>query len=229
MNQKIINLYDAYTHGYMARREFLNKLALLAGGAGAASALLPLLENNYARAAIVPEDDTRLKMEEIEYPGATGKIKAYLARPRSEKKLPAVVVIHENRGLNPHIKDVTRRVGLAGFLALAPDALSPLGGTPEDADQAAAPYYGSQPAAEDVPRIKAALLLQYAGLDERINQGIGAYEEALKKAGVDYKVHIYEGANHAFNNDTNAARYDKEAAELAWRRTIEFLKDKLAD
>jgi len=285
MNQKIIDLYDAYTHGFIARREFLHKLALLAGGATAASALLPLLENDYANAEVISKDDPRLHTDTIEYPAETGKIIAYLARPKGETKLPGVIVIHENRGLNLHIKDVARRVALAGFLALAPDALSPFGGTPEDADEArsligkldsqsnlknflaavtylkthpestgkigavgfcwggamanqlavhspdllaAVPYYGSQPAAEEVPKIKASLLLHYAGLDQRINQGIAAYEEALKKASVDYKVYVYEGANHAFNNDTNTARYDRRAAELAWERTVAFLKVKLA-
>jgi carboxymethylenebutenolidase len=195
-----------------------------------------------------------------------------------------VVVIHENRGLVPHIEDVTRRVALEGFLAIAPDALTPLGGTPQDPEKAPSliqkldsqstlhnylaavrylkthsgstgkigvigfcwggamanqvavnssdvvavvPYYGRQPAAEDVPKIKASLLLHYAGLDEGINKGIPAYEEALKKASIDYKMYMYEGAQHAFNNDTNPARYDKKAAEFAWGRTISFLKEKL--
>ncbi len=207
-----------------------------------------------------------------------------MARPKGDEKLPGVVVIHENRGLNPHIEDVTRRVALEGFLAVAPDALTPLGGTPEDPDKAppliqkldsqstiqnyvaavrylkthpgstgkvgavgfcwggamanqvavnspdlsaAVPYYGRQPASEDVPKIKAPLLLHYAGLDEGINKGIPAYEAALKKASVDYKIYMYEGAQHAFNNDTNPARYNKEAAQLAWQRTISFLKEKL--
>jgi carboxymethylenebutenolidase len=195
-----------------------------------------------------------------------------------------VVVIHENRGLVPHIEDVTRRVALEGFLAIAPDALSPLGGTPEDESKApslmgqldkkttldnylaavrylrthpsstgkvgvvgfcwgggmanqlavdspdvsaAVPYYGAQPALEDVRKIRASLLLHYAGVDERINKGIPAFEEALKKASIDYKIYVYEGAQHAFNNDTTPARYNKEAAQLAWQRTISFLKEKL--
>ena len=209
---------------------------------------------------------------------------AKLARPKGDAKVPGVVVIHENRGLNAHIADVTRRVALEGFVALAPDALSPVGGTPEDENKAVAligqldqqstiknfvaavqylkthpvstgkvgvvgfcwggamanqvavnspdvsaavPYYGRQPASEDVPKIKASLLLHYAGLDEGINKGIPAYEAALKKASIDYKLYMYEGAQHAFNNDTNAARYNKEAAELAWKRTIAFFKEKL--
>ncbi len=209
---------------------------------------------------------------------------AYFARLKEGGKRPAVIVIHENRGLNPHTEDVARRVALEGYLALAPDALSPLGGTPSDPaaasplfqklDRAAnirnfvaavaylkthplstgkvgcmgfcwgggvtnqvavhspdltagAPFYGAQPAVEDVPKIKAALLLHYAGTDERINAGIPAYEEALKKAGVDYALHMYEGAGHAFFNDSNPARYNKEAAELAWKRTLEFFGNKL--
>ena len=217
-------------------------------------------------------------------PGATGDVQAYLARPKGDARLPGVVVIHENRGLNAHIEDVARRVALEGFVAVAPDALSPVGGTPDDADKArdligkldrqatidnftaavaylkthtlstgkvgvvgfcwggtmanhvavhspdlaaAVPYYGSQPAAEDVAKIKAPLLLQYAGLDERVNKGIPAFERALRAASVDYKVYMYADAKHAFNNDTNAERYNREAAELAWQRTIAFLKEKL--
>jgi len=284
MDPKIIDLYDEYIHELLDRREFLKKLSILAGGTVTASALLPLLENNYASAEVVPKDDPRLQTDNITYPGATGEVRAHFARPRGDEKLPGVVVIHENRGLNPHIEDVTRRVALEGFLAIAPDALSPLGGTPEDPDKArsligeldsqqtlqnylaavrylkthpvstgkvgvigfcwggamanqlavnspdlsaAVPYYGRQPAPEDVSKIKASLLLHYAGDDERINKGISAFEAALKKASVDYKIYMYEGAKHAFNNDTNAARYNKEAAQLAWQRTIAFLKEKL--
>ena len=284
MDQKIIDLYGEYTRALLDRREFLKKLSILVGGAAAANALLPLLENTYARAEIVPKDDPRLKTGYINYPGATGDVRSHFARPKGDEKLPGVVVIHENRGLNPHIEDVTRRVALEGFLAIGPDALSPLGGTPDDPDKArqligkldsqstiqnylaavrylkthpastgkvgvigfcwgggmanqvavnspdlsaAVPYYGGQPAAEDVSKIKASLLLHYAGDDKRINAGIPAYEAALKKASVDYKIYMYEGAKHAFNNDTNAARYNKEAAQLAWQRTISFLKEKL--
>jgi carboxymethylenebutenolidase len=284
MDQKVIDLYDEYTHELLDRREFFRKLSMLAGGTAAALTLLPLLENNHAGAELVPKDDPRLLTERIEYPGATGGVRAYLARPKGDEKRPGVVVIHENRGLNPHIEDVTRRVALEGFLAIAPDALSPLGGTPEDPEKApsliqkldpqstienhvaavkylkthpgstgrtgatgfcwgggmanqvavhssdvlaAVPYYGMQPGAEDVPKIKASLLLHYAGIDERINKGIGAYEEALKKASIDYKIYMYEGAQHAFNNDTTPARYNKEAAALAWQRTISFFKEKL--
>lgn len=286
MYSKIIDLYGAYLHQSLDRRTFLNKLAVLAGGTAAAYALLPLLEKNHARAAIIPKDDPRLHTEYIRYPGETGDVRAYLARPKGEDKLPGVVVIHENRGLNPHIEDVNRRVAVEGFLSIAPDALSPLGGTPKDPDEARSlikkldgpstlknftaavaylkthsqstgkvgvvgfcwggamanqvavnspdvaavvPFYGRQPAAEDVPRIKASLLLHYGGLDKRINKGIPAYEAALKTAAVDYRLYIYEGAKHAFNNDTRAERYHKEAAQLAWKRTIAFLKEKLRE
>ena len=282
--KKIADLYDEHTGGLLDRREFLEKLAVLAGGTAAAYALLPLLENNDAEAEIIPEDDPRLHTEYIEYPGETGGVRAYSARPKGHAKLPGVIVIHENRGLNPHIEDVARRVAQEGFLAIAPDALSPLGGTPEDSDKArslirkldgqstlkdylaavkylkthaqstgkvgcmgfcwgggmtnqlavnasdltaAVPFYGRQPAPEDVPKIKAAMLIHYAGTDERINRGIPAFEAALKKASVDYKLYMYEGAKHAFNNDTNPGRYNKEAAQLAWQRTIAFLTEKL--
>lgn len=284
MDKKINNLYDEYTSGRLDRREFLKKLAMLAGGTAAAIALLPLLENNYAKAGILSKDDPPLLTEFIKYPGETGEVRAFLARPKGEEKLPGVIVIHENKGLQPHIQDVTRRMALEGFLAIAPDALSPLGGTPDEVDKArslmreldgqatmknfvaavqylkthplstgkvgctgfcwgggmtnqvavnspdlsaAVPYYGRQPAAEDVPKIKASVLAHYAGADERINNGIPAFEEALKKASIDYKIYIYEGAAHAFNNDSNPDRYHKEAAELAWKRTIAFFKEKL--
>jgi len=286
MRQDIIDLYDDYTHERIGRRVFMDRLAVLAGGTAAASAVLPMLKNNYAKAAIVAPDDDRITAEEVTFPGADGEVNGYLVRPADAAgPLPGVVVIHENRGLNAHIEDVARRVALEGFVALAPDFLSPLGGTPEDEDQAremigqldrpqtvenavaavgflkdhdattdkigvvgfcwggamtnqvavhsadvaaAVPYYGSQPASEDVAKIQAPLLLQYAGLDDRINAGIPAYEEALQAAGVDYTIYVYEGANHAFNNDTGEARYDQEAAELAWSRTIDFFKQHLA-
>lgn len=284
MDQKIIDLYDEYIHGLLDRREFLKKLSILAGGTAAANALLPFLENSYAKAEVVPKNDPRLNTDDIKYPGATGDVRANLARPKGDEKLPGVIVIHENRGLVPHIEDVTRRVALEGFLAVAPDALSPLGGTPEDPDKAPSmiqtldnqsnirnflaavrylmthpastakvgvvgfcwgggianqlavnspeliavvPFYGRQPAPEDVPKIKASLLLHYAGLDEGINRGIPAYEAALKKASTDYRLYMYEGAKHGFFNDTNAERYNKEAAQLAWERTISFFKEKL--
>jgi carboxymethylenebutenolidase len=284
MDEQIIDLYVGHKNGVLDRREFIKRLSIFAGGTVAANSLLALLENTYARADMVPKDDPRLITEDIKYAGATGEVRATLSRPKGDVKLPGVVVVHENRGLNAHIADVTRRVALEGFVALAPDALSPMGGTPQDENkaidmigkldmpstiknfvaavqylktypqstgkvgivgfcwggamanqvavnspdlQAAVPYYGRQPASEDVPKIKASLLLHYAGLDEGINKGIPAYEAALKKAGVSYTVYMYEGAQHAFNNDTNAPRYNKEAADLAWKRTIAFLKEKL--
>jgi carboxymethylenebutenolidase len=284
MNQKIIDLYKEYSNGSLDRREFLKRLAVLAGGTVAAYTLLSQLETKVAVAEVISKDDPRLHTEMVLYPGQTGDVRAYWARPKGKEELPGVIVIHENRGLNDHIKDVTRRMALEGFLAIAPDALSPLGGTPEDSNEArsrlreldsqdtiknfvaavqylkihplstgkvgctgfcwgggmtnqvtvhspdlsaAVPYYGSQPAAEDVTKIKASLLLHYASLDRRINAGIKAFEAALKKASVDYKIFMYEGAQHAFNNDTNASRYHKEAAELAWKRTITFFKEKL--
>ena len=286
MDPKIIDLYNEYVHESMDRREFLKKLAVLAGGTATAYALLPSLEGNHARADIVPKDDHRLHTEYVTYPGATGEVRAYLARPKEDVKQPGVIVIHENRGLNAHIEDVNRRVALEGFLSIAPDALSPVGGTPDDSDKARSlirnlehqstvknytaavkylkthpmstgkvgvvgfcwgggmanevavsspdvtavvPYYGRQPASEDVSKIKASLLLHYAGLDERINRGIPAFEEAHKAASLDYKIYMYPNAKHAFNNDTNAERYNKEAAQLAWQRTILFLKEKLRE
>ncbi len=284
MDKHIVQLYDEYKHGLLDRRDFLKRLSVFAGGIIAANSLLILLEGSSARADLVPKDDPRLYTEDIKYPGATGDVRAKLGRPKESVKIPGVVVIHENRGLNAHIADVTRRVALEGFLALAPDALSPAGGTPEDektaialigqldqqsaiknyvaavrylkthtistgkvgvvgfcwggamANQlavnspdvsAAVPYYGRQPAPGDVPRINASLLIHYAGIDEGINKGIPEYEAALKKSSIDYKMYLYEGAQHAFNNDTNTARYNKEAAELAWQRTIAFLREKL--
>ena len=285
MDQRIIDLYDTYTHGGMNRRTFLDRLAALVGSAAGATALLPILQNNYAQAQTVPESDPRITAETVDIPGAQG-LKGYLAKPANAAgKLPTVIVIHENRGLNPHIKDVTRRMAAEGFVALGLDYLSPMGGTPADEEKgremigqlrqpdviasgraavaylksrpdgngkvgaigfcwgggavntlavnepnlsAGVAYYGGQPKPEDAPKIQAALMLHYAGLDERINAGIQAYEAALKQAGKSYEIHMYEGANHAFNNDTNAARYDKEAADLAWRRTVGFLKGNLA-
>jgi len=277
MDQRIINLYDEYTHKPLSRKEFLHRLTLLTGSSAAAMAILPMIEVNQAGAAITPADD--LFTERITYPGINGDMQAYVARPKEEKKYPTVVVIHENRGLNAHIEDVTRRAATAGYLAIAPNALSSLGGTPANEDdartkfqelkaednlqnfikafdylpkrkdsngkfgcvgfcwgggmandlavnvpslKAAVAFYGRQPAAADVPKIKAAVQLHYGALDERINAGIPAYEEALKKAGIRYEIYIYEGANHAFHNDTAPTRYNEAAAKLAWQRTIEF-------
>jgi carboxymethylenebutenolidase len=285
MDQRIINLFDEYTHKPLTREDFLKRLARLTGSAAAALSVLPLLEVNYAHAAVVQEDDKDLAIEEVTYPGDGVTMKGYLARPKARGKRGAVVVIHENRGLNPHIRDVARRVAKAGYLALAPDALSPFGGTPADEDEArnligkleapknlnnflrgfdylrgrresngktgcvgfcwggamannlavnapqlaaAVAYYGRQPEAADVPKIKAAVQLHYGGLDERVNAGIPAYEEALKAAGTKYELYVYEGAQHAFNNDTAPTRYNAEAAKLAWDRTLRLFKDTLA-
>jgi carboxymethylenebutenolidase len=286
ITQAMIDAYDEYTHLTLDRRGFMAKLTKLAGSGAAAAAIAPLLAANSAHAAIVAEDDARLKGEDITYPGSTGEMKGYLVHAADQSgKLPTVIVIHENRGLNPHIRDVARRVALEGFVALAPDMLSPLGGTPTDEEKAremfsqldpaqtvanevatvaflktnelstgkvgavgfcwgggavndlavASPdlgagvaYYGRQPKAEDVARIKAPLLLHYAGLDERINAGIEAYKAALVADGKDFQIFVYDGVQHAFNNDMSEARYNKEAAELAWGRTIAFFKEKLA-
>lgn len=287
ITQAMIDAYDEYTHLTLDRRGFMEKLTKLAGSGAAAAAIAPLLSANHAHAAIVADDDKRLKAEDISYPGGSGEMKGYLVQPAENAgKLPAVIVIHENRGLNPHIRDVARRIALEGFVALAPDYLSPLGGTPPDEEKARemfgqldaaqtvangvatvaflkghergngkvgavgfcwgggtvnllavnAPdlgagvaYYGAQPKDEAaIAKIKAALLLHYAGKDDRINAGIDAYKAALEKAGKDFEVHVYDGAQHAFNNDTSEARYNKAAADLAWGRTVAFFKEKLA-
>jgi carboxymethylenebutenolidase len=285
VNRDIINLFDRFTHGGMNRRTFMERLTQLAGGSAAATALLSVLENNYAKAEIVAADDSRLNAEDSGYPGPDGTINGYLVRPAVEGKFASVIVVHENRGLNPHIKDVARRVALEGFVAFAPDLLSRDGGTPEDPDKArdmigaldpeltaqrlaaavpffksysegtgkvgavgfcwgggmvnelaarspdlnaAVAYYGKQVDGARVPSIKAPLLLHYAGNDDNTNAGIADYETALKAAGKTYEIYIYPGVEHAFNNDTNEARYNKEAAELAWGRTVEFFKKNLA-
>lgn len=282
MDPKIIALYDEYTHAPLPRRTFLERLAALAGSSAAAYALLPMLENDYARAAIVAPGDARIATERapIRLPG--GEMRAYVAVPREgPAKRAGVIVIHENRGLNAHIEDVARRVALAGFTAVGVDMLHAQGGTPADEDRAremigkvdrgaavadlaalvdwlrarpdangrvgaigfcwgggmvnalaaavpsldaGVPFYGVVAPAADVPRIRAKLLLHYAGNDPRINAGIEGYEAALKAAGVAYTVHVYAGAEHAFHNDTAGARYDEAAAKLAWSRTIAFLR-----
>lgn len=286
MRQEIINLYDEFTHRGLDRRIFMQRLAELAGGTAAAAAVLPLLEANYAKAAVIAADDGRVKAERVAVPGPAGEIRGYLVRPADAGgDLPAVVVVHENRGLNAHIEDVARRAALAGFVALAPDFLSRSGGTPEDQDRAremigqldqqgviedaravitwlgshdatngkvgmvgfcwgggvvgrvatqvpeldaGVVFYGRVPPAEAVPSIKAPLLLNYAGMDENVNGGVPGFREALDKAGVRYELHMYEGAQHAFHNDTSEARYNAEAAKLAWERTVAFLKANLA-
>jgi carboxymethylenebutenolidase len=286
-DQELLDLYDDYAHGRIDRRDFLQGAAKFAVGGLTAEALLASLSPNYAWAQQVAKDDPRLKTEYLRYasPKGAGAMRGYLVSPISARgKLPAVLVIHENRGLNPYIEDVTRRLGVAGFLAFAPDALTPLGGYPGNDDQgralqqkrdpeqmtqdfiaagevlrkharssgkvgvvgfcygggvantlavripevivAAAPFYGQQPASEDVPKIKAALLLHYAELDSRVNAGWPAYEKALKAAKVRYTAYIYQGANHGFHNDTTP-RYDEAAAKLAWRRTLDFFNANL--
>jgi carboxymethylenebutenolidase len=279
MDQKIINLYDEYTHKPLSRKSFMNRLVKLTGSAAFAMTALSVLEVGYANAETVSEQDEELILEDITYPGDDCTMKGYLARPKGKGKFGSVVVIHENRGLNPHIRDIARRVAKAGFIALAPDALSPFGGTPSNTDEArgmfskidasknlnnflkaldylksrkesngktacvgfcwggrmtnliavnssslnaAVAYYGGQPDAADVPKIKARLMLHYAGMDERVNAGIPAYEAALKASGKDYQLFIYDGVQHAFNNDTGGERYNADAAKLAWGRTLEL-------
>ena len=284
MDQKITTLYEDYRKGLTNRRQFVRKLAVVAGSSAAAMAMLPILDE-MSPGVSAEQSDPDLISEFIKYPGETGDVKAFLARPKAGNKFPAVLIIHENRGLQPHIQDVTRRMAKEGFLALAPDALSPLGGTPEnDQDKAvtmigqldkektiknfvaavkylktqpnstgkvgctgfcwgggmtnqvavncpdldaAVPYYGMQPTADQVPSIKAPIMAHYAGEDARINQGIPAFEEALKKNNKKYQIFMYEGAGHAFNNDSNPERYNEKAAKLAWSRTIAFFKEKL--
>ena len=281
MDQKIIKLFDGFTHGGMSRREFLNRLTLLTGSSAAALTILPLLENNYAKADILPESDARIEANSYYWSGGSG----YYVRPKVPSSYSSVMIIHENRGLNPHIKDVARRLAIEGFKVFAPDYLSVFGGTPADPDKArdligkltqeqilafsksalevtkfhrdgngtagavgfcwggsavnalavaeknlkaGVAYYGGQPPAADVAKIKASLLLHYAGLDDRVDAGIPAFEAALKAGHKNYEIHMYDGVNHAFNNDTNEARYDKSAADLAWGRTVAFLKKYLA-
>ena len=282
--QPIIDLYDRFTHGGMDRRTFLDRLATLAGSAPAAAALLPLLAPDPTKAAVVPPDDPRLATSRATWAGPDGELSGYLARPAQAGRFPAVIVIHENRGLNPHIQDVTRRIALEGFLALGVDMLSRDGFTPSDEDQArtmigrldrertvarlasavpflaahpngngrvgaigfcwgglmvnalaaAAPdlaagvsYYGRQIPAEQVPAIRAALLLHYAEHDAGVNAGIEAYTAALRANGKSFEAHVYPGTQHAFNNDTSAARYNAEAAAVAWQRTVAFLRQNL--
>jgi carboxymethylenebutenolidase len=284
--QEILDLFDGYVHGNISRREFLNGAGKFAIGGLTAAAILESLRPNYAWAQQVAKDDARIRTEYRNYPapGGTGTMRAYFAAPAAAPgKLPGVIVIHENRGLNPYIEDVARRLALANYLALAPDALTPLGGYPGNDEKgvqlfsqldagkrtedllaaypylraldqctgkigvvgfcfgggiantfavrlpdlaAAVPFYGSQPLAADVPKIKAPLLIHYAGLDQRINAGWPAYEESLKANKIRYEAFTYEGANHGFHNDTTP-RYDEVAAKLAWRRTMDFFETHL--
>jgi carboxymethylenebutenolidase len=284
---ELLKLYDQYVHGGITRRDFLDEAARFAVGGLTAAAILQSLTPDYAQAQQVAKDDARIINEWITYPSPEGhgEIRAYVARPAGVTgRLPSVVVVHENRGLNPYIEDVARRVATAGFLALAPDGLTPAGGYPGDDDRgremqssldaarlmndfvaagqfllsqplsttgrvgvvgfcygglvsntlavripelaAAVPFYGRQPAGEEVPRIRASLLLHYAENDPGVNAGWPAYEEALRANNVDYTAHIYPGVNHGFHNDTTP-RYDHVAAQLAWARTIHFFEEKL--
>ena len=284
---EVLKLFDQYVHGGITRRDFLASAGRYAVGGATAASLLGALSPSFAAPLAAP-DDKRIKARYVELPSpqGNGTVRGYLVSPADAKgKLPLVLVVHENRGLNAHIKDIARRVALEGFVALAPDFLSDLGGTPSDEDAAralfsdlsagdvaengiatvaylkslpdvtgkvgaigfcwgggtvnnlavaspdlaaAVAYYGGQPDAAKVPNIKARVMLHYAGLDERINAGIPEYEAALKAAGTDYQLFIYDGVNHAFNNETSAARYDKAAADLAWSRTIALFKETLA-
>jgi carboxymethylenebutenolidase len=286
-DQELLDLFDRYVHGDLDRRGFLDRAGRFAVGGVTAGMLLDALNPKFAEAQQVPKDDKRLRTEYIEFdsPQGYGKGRGYLARPASAAgKLPAILVIHENRGLNPHIEDIARRLALDNFMAFAPDALFPLGGYPGDEDKArevfpkldqaktredfvaavnflkkrpdgtgkvgavgfcygggmsnflatrvpdlaaAVPFYGGQPNAEEVPKIKAPLLIHYAENDKRINDGWPAYEAALKAAGVQYTMHMYPGAQHGFNNDTTP-RYDAAAAKLAWERTVAFFKKHMA-
>ncbi len=287
-DQELLDLYDDYAHGRLSRRDFARRAAAFAVGGITVEALLERLSPNYALAQQVKPDDARIKTETITYesPKGGGKMRGLLARPKAEDaKFPAVLVIHENRGLNPYIEDVARRLAVQGFLALAPDALTPLGGYPGNDDEgramqakrnpaqmiedfiaaaellkahpksngkvgavgfcygggvvntlafripktiaAGVPFYGRQPSADNVPKIEAPLLIHYAGLDTRVNEGWPAFERALKASNKKYEAFIYPNVNHGFHNDTTP-RYDKQAAGLAWTRTIEFFKEHLS-
>jgi carboxymethylenebutenolidase len=286
IKQEVFDLYDDYAHNRIDRREFAQKLSTYAVGGVTVASLMSFMMPDYKGGILITQDDPRVKSEYINYqsPKGGGTIKALLSKPADAKgKLGGVVVVHENRGLNPYIEDVGRRAALAGFVSIAPDALTPLGGYPGNDDQgremqskrdrnemledfiaafdyvqkhadcngkagavgfcfggwianmmavripnlaAVVPFYGGQPTAEDVPKIKAPLLLHYAELDTRINEGWPAYEKALKENKKEYTAYMYPQVNHGFHNDTTP-RYDKAAAELAWQRTVEFFKAKL--
>ena len=285
-DQRVLDLYDRYAHGLINRRQFLERAAAYTASGLSASALLGSLSPNYALARQVDPDDDSIvtRYEDYSSPKGGGQMRGYLAAPSSrDRKLPGVLVIHENRGLNLYIEDVVRRLGVAGFIGFAPDALTPLGGYPGSDDEgrelqaqrerdemledfiagfrhlqshdwcngtagcvgfcfggwvsnalavnvpdlaAAVPFYGSQPAVEDVARIRAPLLIHHAEHDERVNAGWPAYEAALGNAGVDYTEYTYDNTNHGFHNDTTP-RFDEGAADLAWRRTIEFFRKNL--
>lgn len=287
ITQEMINLYDHFTHVTNDRADFMAKLTALTGSSELAQLVADRIAANPTAQLQVPENDSRLKTESVKFKAGSSEMAGYLAWPANASgKLPAVIVVHENRGLVPHIKDVVRRMALEGFLAFGADFLHASGGTPEDEDKgrdmigaldmkevnaqaidtvkwlkahaqsngnvglvgycwgggvansaavgagadlkAVAPFYGRQPAAADVPKIKAQVQLHYAGLDERINAGIPAYKEALEKAGAKFEIFMYDGAQHAFNNDASAERYHPEAAKLSWQRTVDFFKKTLA-
>ena len=285
ITQEMIALYDDYTHLSLDRRKFMNSLAKLAGSMTAATAAAAMMSANAKAQSMVAADNARLETAEVTWPGASGEMKGYWAQPAgASEPLPAVIVVHENRGINEHIRDVTRRMALEGFVALGVDFLSAVGGTPANEDDArglfgqldaavtaadgaatvnwlaandatnghvgaigfcwgggtvnaiavaspglmaAVPYYGAAVSAADAAKIEARVMAHYGGLDDRTNAGIPAFEAALTAAGVDFQVFIYEGANHAFNNDTSEARYNAEAAALAWQRTVDFLHETL--
>jgi len=286
IKQEVFDLYDDYAHSRINRRTFLDKLSVYAVGSVTVPSLLSFIMPNYQEKIQIAEDDPRLNTESVMYdsPKGGGEIRGQLSRPKEvDSKLPGILVVHENRGLNPHIADVGRRAALEGFVSLSPDALTPLGGYPGTDDKgrelqrqrdrnemledfiagfrylrdhpecngkvgvvgfcfggwisnmmavevpdlmASVPFYGGQPEAEQVPQIKAPLMLHFAELDKRVNEGWPAYEEALKKNNKDYQAFMYPGVNHGFHNDTTP-RYDESAAKLAWRRTIDFFDAKL--
>jgi carboxymethylenebutenolidase len=288
IDQRVFDLYDEYCHGHIDRREFLARARALIIGGVSALAMAQSLFPRYAEAQEVSFTDARLKARYVHYPspgGTSGEMRGYLVQPAGTGPFPAVIVFHENRGLNPYVEDVARRAALAGFVALAPDGLWPVGGYPGNDDDgrtlqagldaaklrqdmvnsarflkshalstgklgatgfcwgggmtnnlavalgadlnAGVPFYGAAPAAEDVPKIKAALLIQYAGTDERINAMWPAYEAALKSAKVSYEAHFYEGTQHGFHNNSTP-RYNEVAAKLAWERTVAFFRQQLA-
>jgi carboxymethylenebutenolidase len=288
IDQRLFDLYDQYCHGFMERREFMQRAMAIAVGTTSAAALVESLLPRYAEAQTISFTDPRIRGEYVEYPSprGSGTMRGYLVRPMGEgaRPAPGVLVIHENRGLNPHIEDVARRAAVEGFLALAPDGLTPVGGYPGNDDRgrvlqrqvdpehlkqdmmasaqylkshpdctgmlgatgfcwgggmvgtlavelggdlnAAVPFYGSQPAAEDVPRIEAPLLIHYAEMDPRINDGWPAFQAALDENDAEYAMHVYPGTNHGFHNNSTP-RYDEEAAKLAWSRTVAFFREHL--
>jgi len=284
MDQRLINLYDEYTHKPLKREDFLRRLVELTGSLAAAMTVLPLIETQGHQKPLIPANDPSLVAADITYSTPFTEMKGYLVMPNSTERRGAVIVVHENRGLNEHIRDVARRVAKAGYIALAPDGLSPKGGTPTNEDEArglfpsldpeqtlanfaaavpylrslqvcngkvgvvgfcwggamanrlafrgdqlacAVPYYGRPADAQDIRSTQTRLLLQYAGLDTRVNEGLPAYESALKAQNVAYTLHVYEGAQHAFNNNTSEARYNAVIAAQAWERTLALFEETL--